>query len=159
MLIDKSHFFDTLSIDHNKTGASEQLFRYISQYEHSYGTGLFGFENWIKITNNINSEPYETLKGLLTLPLSPIACYVFNYFQQDQIAKATGIGDVRSAAENSTLTSQTYRMRIAWNAMVDRNRQILGYMKANKNTVFSDLNFRAIGCNRAFFTKHNDWGI
>lgn len=158
LLIDKTHFFDTLSIDHNAVGASDKLYRYIDVYQQEYLVKLLGAENVNTFINNINDPLFATLKSLLVSPISPIACYVFTKFQRDNLIKATSMGDSKSISENSTLASQSFRIVEAWNIMVGKNNEIVKYMIRNRKDLSEQLSYNCL-FNKDLFARQNHFGL
>lgn len=158
LLIDKTHFFDTLSIDHNAVGASDKLYRYIEIYQHEYLVKLLGAENVTTFISNINDPLFATLKSLLVSPISPIACYVFAKFQRDNLIKATSMGDSKSVSENSVLASQSFRIVEAWNIMVSKNNEIARYMIDNRNVLSEQISYKCL-FNRDLFARQNHYGL
>lgn len=161
MLIDKSHFFDKLSIDHRAVGADDKLYRDIETYETQYGVYLFGRKNWETINDNTDNPIYEDLIKLLTDRYSPIACYVFYNYQFDSAVRASSVGDVRSTTDNANVASPLFRMRIAWNMMVDKNREIVDYFKHldKESSLFADLKVCDMFKKGSLFHKENDYGL
>lgn len=161
MLIDKSHFFDKLAIDHRAVGIEEKLYRDIETYEKQYGNKLFGRINWETINNNVNNPNYEELVKLLTDRYSPVACYVFYNHQFNSAVRASSVGDVRSTTDNANIASPLYRMRIAWNMMVDKNREIVDYFRCldKDSELFTELSVCDMFKNGSLFHKENDYGL
>lgn len=162
MWVDKSYFFDKLTIDHNSVGANDKLYRYIAEYTKVYGVKMFGLGNWNIITNNIDNPDYSYLVELLRSQInSPIACFVFWNYQFQSVVHASGMGDVRSTTDNAHLVSATFRMRIAYNSMVDANREIKRYLydEIHKHNKFEDLDKHTLFRDKSMFQKENDWGI
>lgn len=162
MWVDKSFFFDKLALDHNAVGANEKLYRYIDEYTKVYGETMFGLENWDIINSNIENSDYSYIVDILKSQInSPIASYVFWNYQFQSVVLPSGMGDVRSTTDNAHLVSATFRMRIAWNSMVDANRRIEKYLhkEMHHSTKFSDLKKHELFRDRSLFKKENDWGI
>lgn len=152
MWIDKSNFFGRLLI--NKQGAnSTNLQDYIDMYEQEYLDVFFGSDNAAIIYNDKDNPKYKYIVDILESQYSPIACYVFYMHQTDNVMISAQKGDARPTTENGSMASNTYRMRIAWNEMVDKNHKMYMYIRKHKSD-FSDFSKHRIKC--SFFEKIND---
>ena len=159
MQIDNSHFVDRLNIDCYAADVKESLPRSIRTYSNNYGNNMFGHSNWEYIKEHIEDSEFSRLKDMLYEPISPIACYVFYNFQQDRIARGSSSGDVQSVTDNSRAISSDYRMRIAWNLMVESNRDIARYLMMNKEIFEENLDYCDLFPRRSMFEYLNDFGI
>lgn len=152
MWIDKSAFFNRLII--NKQGSNYDMLQdYIDRYEQEYLDYFFGAENATIIEDDRDNPKYKYIVDILSGVNSPIACYVFYQFQTDNVMIATQKGDARIAVENATLSTNTYRMRLAWNEMVDKNIKMYNYIRKHKSD-FNDFVKHRVP--NGFFKKIND---
>ena len=64
--------------------------------------------------------------------VSPIANYVFYQYVDERVIDFTLVGNVKSTTDNNRIADETPRLVYAWNRMVDMNRLLYHYLKANK---------------------------
>lgn len=156
-LIDHTYFFGDFNIGQKSSDpVKNKIGQYISAYESEYLDKALGAD-FAHLVNVSTSDPrFDTLEEMLTEKPSPIAGYVFCKYQKSEVSVASGSGDITVRPENSTRSPESYRMRVAWNLMVNLTRKIHKYLLDNAET-FPE--FRYCDINRSVVTKTNDFGI
>lgn len=66
--------------------------------------------------------------------ISPIADYVYYYWQRNNNTNTSGIGEVKSAGANTSAASAIYKMTSAWNRMVNVITPLVRHMQRNVDT-------------------------
>ena len=117
-IIDKSYFWGQLLITGLNQDSSE-IDMYIAKLQKVYLTKMFGED----IANDLPDE----LKAMLfdsTLKTSPIANYVYYYWQKANVTKATNAGmktlNIPNTSDNGVVPNIIY----AWNEMVEFNIEL-----------------------------------
>ena len=137
MLIDYTYFTGLLSVGLNPdTNASPttvkaergKLESYIDAYEPEYLIRLLGWDMYKEFASYIDSgldddDKWNRLKQALTVPYSPVACYVYFKYISEVGFNVTDTGVVASADEDAL--SPSVLQRRAWNDMVRYNRRIV----------------------------------
>lgn len=155
-LIDYTHFFGDFNVGQlSAPDQRENLQQYIDMYESEYIEKCLGEDFSALFNAEIAETRFDNLQQMLLKRPSPITAYVFWHFQRSRAIVATGSGDARLATENATRSPEAYRMRIAWNKMVDRTRVIQCFL--NDNATYPEFNIcETDPCLRE---KQNDFGI
>lgn len=151
-LIDHTYLIRDLSIGQGDQGtvqATAQTF--IDKYEEKYLLELFGYNFYKLYKDNIATQRmidirdgkeftnfYNVLdkwKGLrdATAKTSPIANYVYYWYQRDQVSKTEGNGEFINRPEGRWATSPADKMNRAWNEMVCWNKEFWHFMYAMRD--------------------------
>lgn len=69
--------------------------------------------------------------------LSPIAYYVYYWYQRTYATNTGGIGESNANAENATRTSPATKQMTAWNRMAEMSRELYAFLYANR-TIYTD---------------------
>ncbi len=155
-LITKLFFFDEFNIAQKSEQSVEaRINSFIAKYEPEYIEGALG-KSFAALFNGSSEDRFTTLADMFKANPSPIAGYVFWHYQRTDAIFATGSGDSRGKAENATRSPESYRMRIAWNIMVERTREIHCYLRQNKD-VYPEFDQYKI--DRDLIIKQNDFGL
>lgn len=110
------------------TSQRELLDMFVDKYEKKFLTDFLGKDLckrfYDAFWNLVGAAPpeWEALKNHLyntDLWLSPIANYIYYWFQRNSATSTSGVGEVRTIAENAVIESPSYKMTRAWNEMVD----------------------------------------
>jgi hypothetical protein len=140
-LIDQKYFVGELDIPNtDRPEVQERLNLFIAKYENELLYDLFGYqlhrdflaglevnpiaEKWTNLRDGVEyTNRYGRLtkwRGLITPDRyeSPIASYVYYFWNKDTYTQSVGIGEVKTKAENATVVSPMYKMIRAWNEMV-----------------------------------------
>lgn len=158
-LIDISSFTGVINIaGKDKPSVAPQLQMMIETYEPEFLNKLLGDDFYQLYLDNQNEQRFTDLIDYLVPEnnRSVIAFYVFYMYQYEFLASATGGGDVTSISENANNVSSSYRMRQAWNFMVDMNRKFYKWIEVNKDT-YPEFTFCGIDKNLIY--KINDFGL
>lgn len=147
MLIDTTYFVGEILIP-GLTGDNiivagnvEEVTRFIKKYEPDYLLNVLGKELYDALIAGLAAEQVEAkwteLKNKFInsdIPASPIADYTYYHIMRDRITSSTGIGEVESAAENSTVTINTSKMASAYNDAVRQGKNIRSWLSENLST-------------------------
>lgn len=96
---------------------------------------LIGMPTW-----NTNETIFLEKNASLSLgdagaaPLSPIANYVYWYYQKDITTQTVGLGQVQSKGENSVVVSPVAKMVRAWNEMFEWLTELRRFLDQNYST-------------------------
>lgn len=66
-----------------------------------------------------------------TVAFSPIANYIYYWYQRTVFTHTVGSGEKKNKSENAVDASPNHKMTRAWNEMVDMNRQLLDYLRSS----------------------------
>jgi|GEM_PF-4537575 len=134
-LIDISYFFNELKIAQKSQGeVSSLLNSYIGTYEPEYLGKILGndFYELFKTGISNSEQRFVTLKDMLLVKPSPIAAYVFFYYQRDNAIISTGAGDATTKTENAIRVPERSRQVRAWNIMAKGSSKMIRYLIDNK---------------------------
>jgi hypothetical protein len=162
-LIDTSYFIGPLLIGQSdQATVSTRLTQFIDRYEKEYFLNLMGY-NFKKLydagiaavtqkyVDIRDGKEYTNRWGVLdkwrglkeTDPKrSPIANYVYYWFERDTVTVTTGTGEVKPNQQNSRSIYAGNKMMTAWNEMVKWNWEFWNFMYSNQDTYpefFQDL--------------------
>lgn len=156
-LIDITHFFGDFNIGQkSEASVKNKIDQYITAYESEYLDKALG-EDFAHLVNSSTSDPrFDPLEDLLKQKPSPIAGYVFCKYQRSESVVASGSGDIKVKSENASRSPESYRIRVAWNIMVDRTKTIQKYLMENSSTY---PEFKYCDVSQSVLTKINDFGI
>lgn len=65
---------------------------------------------------------------------SPIANFIYYWYQRSQVTNTGGVGESKTQTENAIPVSPGEKMASAWNKMVEMNVQMYRFLNANKDT-------------------------
>lgn len=130
MLIDATYFVGEILVANASTQAvAPNLTVFINKYETKFLKQLLGDALYAEFTSGLGEDPippkWQELKNLLVdtaAKTSPIANYIYYWYQRDQVVKTVGVGQAKPAAENATITTGGEKFTRAWNEMVDFTR-------------------------------------
>lgn len=197
MIIDSSYFINKINLPQvGNTEGEADVNNFISQYETEYLQCVLGYDLWQAFINGIDGSglPSEqrwidllegavfTYKGCTykwggfktaapALKISPIANYVYYQYVDNKITDFTLAGTVVSTTDNNRTVNPVDRLVIAWNAMVDMNKLLYKFLKANKTdypewTICNDSCSCNCGCEgcaaegcKHLFKKINSFGL
>ena len=138
-LIDKSYFTKELHIgdlSNTRDGSPDMLNLYIERYQKEYLTILLGNDLYNEFMAGLELEPVpqewtDLLNEIVdsTLKVSPIANYVYYFWQQQNYTKNVGIGQVKNKAENSIVVRPYDQQVYAWNEMVKMSDKVFKYIE------------------------------
>ena len=138
LLIDRTYFTGLLGVGLSPdTGADtltkeaerELLDSYIDLYEREYLERILGrekcgeFVSWLSQEEPEEDGKWERLRDALTVPCSPVACYVYMHYVGGCGRSVTRIGVVRSTADDEEAAASPLQIR-AWNLMARQNLRI-----------------------------------
>lgn len=129
-LIDATYFYGEINVPNIDTPGAvlENLEDLIKKYEAKFLKTLLGksvYELFIAEMAKPDDEQeqiWKDLKSILVdeeIKLSPIANYVYRFYQYNQFTVSTGSGEKQAKNENSTRASVVPKVVRAWNEMSD----------------------------------------
>jgi hypothetical protein len=158
MYIDTSYFYNLLNLPQaGNTEGEQDVENFIDQYESEYLACVLGLslyrafvtgtegsgvpaERW---ANLLNGGDFTYKSCLYNWPgfapsapaqkISPIANYVFFKYVSNKTTDFTLVGEVASTTDNNRNVSPVDRLTEVWNRMVDLNKLLYQYLKANKS--------------------------
>lgn len=155
MIIDYTYFFGKLRLPQsgNNEGRDE-IDEYIETYEVEYLKKVLGYDLWKVFSAGIegSGDPDQRWKDLLDgkeysqhditykwsgfdpadeSKLTPIANYTFYRYNESKASDVTLAGTSTGAVDNNTRVAPMQKMVEAWNAMVDINYLLYGFLMKN----------------------------
>lgn len=121
-LIDKNYFWGGLYIaDLSEARESAELDRYIAKYQKEYIKRMFGVAY-----ASLDELPEELVNALRdeTLLTSPIANFVYYFYQRDKATISTTVGEKQVSIQNTASVSPNEKLVKAWNEMVEMSADI-----------------------------------
>lgn len=122
-------------------------------------------QKWTDLLNGVdftasNSRKYSWIgfKGSGAFPQSPIANYVYYFWQKDQVTQTTALGEVSSKSENATLVSPAAKMVRAWNEMIDMLGPAIYYLDTNRDN-YPGWAWQNYYWRNRFFDHISEYGI
>ncbi len=91
-----------------------------------------------------------------SIPLNPVACYVWFHYQRDINQQISGVGTVQANPENAVNVSQSQKLSLIWNQMCKDVYVLWEYLQANASD-YEEWDQGEI--NPHFFNKINGFGI
>ena len=171
-LIDADFFWGGLKIDSlfrtevgnilSEAGQNQKsnIDKYIAKYQIDFLKALLG-ENYKQIFEEHKNEILPLIVDD-TLKVSPIANYVYYFYQWDNQIRMTPAGAKKLTANNSVLRSGNDKMVKAWNDMVSivRNIHFLWYDRNNSfhNTYIDEI-YNKVNFNDNIYTHINSFNI
>lgn len=141
-LIDSTYFRAELLIaglSNTIDGNATRLTSFINKYEARYLKDLLGDDLYAEFISGITVDPIDAkwidLQNKIvnsTTKESPIANYVYYYFQRDATTSTVGVGESNQISENANSASSVDKQIRAWNEMVDYNRKLVKFIQENK---------------------------
>jgi len=118
-----AYYFATYEIPFLKLLLGEALYN-------AYNAGLAEVTPAAKWTA-LQSEIYNVVGSIPNqIKVSVVANYVYWFYMRDMVTQSTGSGEKIAAAENATNASSVQKVKLAWNMMAKRNREIHAWLKA-----------------------------
>jgi hypothetical protein len=157
-IVDKTYFFGEILIGQlSELAVQDKVANFIDMYEPEFLEGILGYvsyknflltppdQKWLDL---LNGKEYvdeygvtRNWKGLKfttgTIKQSPIAFYIYYWYQRSQLTNTAGVGEVKAHSENGYTASPKYKMVNAWNKMVDSVIELYSFMRANQ-LIYSD---------------------
>ena len=180
-IIDKSYFFGELLIAQlSETSVQDKVANFIDIYEREFLEGILGYVSYKDFIDNPNSQKWVDVryekeyvdeygiprkwKGLKfttgTINQSPIANYVYYWYQRSQLTNTGGVGEVKTKSENSYPAIPKWKMENAWNNMVDSVIELYSFMRANQVTYSDWYTWGSNNnSNTKFLKKVNHFGL
>lgn len=135
-LIDKKYFWGELEITGLSIATKEdELNKFITKYQKRYLNEMFHGEFDEEIPSDI--LPYLLDEEALT---SPIANYVYFYWQKAHFVVQTNAGTKALNTQNTTIQTPYGKMCNAWNEMVDKNELLYQFMYDSESTDYDFAN-------------------
>lgn len=88
-----------------------------------------------------------------------IANYIYYWYQRFNLSQSTGIGEVKTNAENATNADASHKMVTAWNEMVDWIKELIDFLDSDTDSLYPEWldADRFVICRR--FRKINTFNI
>lgn len=93
--------------------------KFIAKYQKKYLTEMFGSDLAAALPNELKELVYD--EETLT---SPIANYVYYFYQRANATQTTAAGEKKLTVVNTSVSSPASKMCLAWNEMVAENCKI-----------------------------------
>lgn len=143
MIVDSSFFIGERNIPNTSYPDVQSLLYEIAKVrERELLVSVLGYELFSLIDSDNTDVRIETLRnGMntgqhtfagLTGENSPLVDYVYYHFLKATNTTTTGIGETKSAGENTTVASPARKMVSAWNDMVCKLRHLIWYINNNR---------------------------
>lgn len=152
MIIDHTYFTQKLSLpQRGNTEGQDLIADFIETYEEEYLKKVLGYDLWLAFSTGIEGSgtpdqrwldlleglPFTYLSknynwdGFETLLKTPIANYVYYKYMEDQSTINTLAGTTVQVVDNNSRVNAVSKMVDAWNRMVDMNKTLWMFLKAN----------------------------
>lgn len=138
--LDKDYFYGQIQVaDVENTAVERNLKVFILQYEEPFLALLLGqalYDAYVAGMNEVapaakwtalNAELYQ-VSG--STKLSPAAHYVYWYWMRTEATQTTASGEKINNPDKSIPIGNVQKAKLAWNAMVIRNRNLIAWIKA-----------------------------
>lgn len=153
-LIDGTFFYGELEIAQQESpGIAESLGYAMVKYEKQFLYRLLGktlADTFISHESDGSGIWYDLKLQLVDSSAkdSPIARYVYYFYQRDDTTRTVGAGQAKPAAQNAVMVSSFGKMVKAWNDMARQVRDIIKFLKANPTSypVPTDCHYRRDIC-------------
>jgi hypothetical protein len=148
MLIDSTYFIGEIllpnltgSVPENQANVNE-VTRFIAKYEPEYLEAVLGDELYeaflagLEEPDPIQQKWKDLQKKLVDTfnKVSPVADYIYAAIIDFRMTATTGLGEVESTAENSTIALNTGKMIQAYNNSVRKGRTVREWLVENAET-------------------------
>lgn len=183
MLIDKSYFFGEINIAGlGNIPVQNTLALFIGKREPEYLELVLGYAfnalftaamavdpivtRWSDL---LNGAEYKNCKGFTkkwkgfknTDKQSPIANYIFHWYDRDNVTFPTTTGEKEGKSDNAKSASSNAKMVRAWNEMIDQTALLHDFLLNKKDVsgtlIYPEFNVKEIECNK--LCKMNLFGI
>lgn len=162
MLIDYTYFFGDCEVGQlDQQAVQDKLNLFIAEYEPKFLGGLLGYDTYTQFKAGLLITPtipqiwvdlrdgaeYTGTDGFLKrwpgllqpattpmVPKSPIAYYVYYWYQRALQTNSSGTGESKPASENAMPAGPGQKMVTAWNKMVELNIQLYDFLYIKKDT-------------------------
>jgi len=153
MIIDHTYFTQKLSLpQRGNTEGQELIADFIETYEEEYLKKVLGYDlwkafdagiagsgtpdqRWLDLLDGLEftylSRNYKW-EGFSTANKTPIANYVYYKWMEDTAEHNTLVGTAVQVVDNNSRVNAVTKMVDAWNRMVDMNRTLWMFLKANE---------------------------
>lgn len=155
-IINSTYFFGDLTIAQaSQPEVSRTIQAFINKYEPLFLKEVLGYQlskdfiagiadtdsidpKWDKILSGSeytdtfgNLRKWNGFKSTAPLINSPIACFVYYWYQRDNETTTAGTGEVNSANQNATGASAVMKVSRAWQEMAENLAELYGFIEAN----------------------------
>jgi len=183
MIIDYTYFTEKLRLPQvDNTEGRAIVSEFIDTYETEYLKKVLGYDLWKAFSDGIagsgtpDQRWIDLLEGLEFTYLeknnnwngfeheqNPIANYVYYRYMENKATDNSLVGTVVQAVDNNQRVNAVSKMVSAWNSMVDMNRILLQFLKANAS-VYPEWDDNGYGywyyntltdCSNELFEKKN----
>jgi hypothetical protein len=161
MIIDHTYFTKTLSLpQRGNTEGQDLIADFIEINEEIYLKKVLGYDLWkafitgiegsgtpdqrwldllegkefTYLSHNYNWDGFETINK------TPIANYVYYKWKEDEAIHSTLVGTAVQNVDNNSKVNPVPKMVDAWNRMVDMNRTLWMFLKANADVYLEWVN-------------------
>ena len=140
-LIDSTYFIREIHIaglSNTVDSTNSLLSGFITKYEARYLKELMGETMYNEFIAGLKEDPISdkwiNLKNKIVFAdtkESPIANYVYFFYQKNLTTTTSGIGETRNSSENSDRASAYKKMVDSWNEMVKWNYDVVKFINDN----------------------------
>lgn len=166
------------------SAVQQNVTRHIVDYEARYLKSLLGLAMYKELRDQLNTDIHvapdliwldildgkdwtdssgntRIWQGLRNAAkVSPIACYVYWHFVENNKTGTTGLGEVKSKAENAENANPIMKQVRAWNKMVELNNELVDYINFNRSVYATWLTPSGYLSRRnELFVTQNPYGI
>lgn len=165
MIIDSTYFKGPLTLAQlGQQSVEDNLNIFIEQYEPEFLSKSLGYalsqsliegidvgsgdieQKWLDLLNGVQftntAGRARKWIGFASEVFSPIAAYVYWYFQRDKATNTTGSGEVKAQNENSSTVSPANKMNNAWNEMVKHLEVLWQFLEVSE--AYTDYRYEDI---------------
>lgn len=179
-LIDFTYFHGEVNISNtDRIDVQESLNWFIAKHEPEMLTQLMGYALYKAFTTSPSAERFTDIlsgkeytgangdlqkwPGLLQdastfYKRSPIAAYVYYFYQRDMATQTTGVGEAATKTENAVRVSPVNKMVKAWNEAARSAQELIAFLEANRDTYPEFTGLQAQKASR-YFQPINAFGI
>lgn len=182
-LIDRTYFVGELNIPNTHVAAiSSQLSLFIQKYEEKFLRDVLGYslfksfnaawpstdQKWIDLVEGVeyisNGKTkfwrglVDAVSGDVSFDTSPIANYIYYWWQRNNHTQTATTSEVKTANENATVASPALKMVRAWNEMSTWVCELVDYLDARKDD-YTEWADQDVYCMLRKFRPINEFNI
>jgi hypothetical protein len=183
MLIDRTYFVGELNIPNASQAAiSSQLSLFIQKYEEKFLRDVLGYslykafsaawpstdQKWVDLVEGVEYTSagktkfwrglVDAVSGDVSFDTSPIANYVYYWYQRNNHTQTATTSEVKPANENATVASPAVKMVKAWNEMSTWICELVDYLDAKKDD-YTEWADQDVYCMLRKFRPINEFNI
>lgn len=102
------------------------------KYEKDYLLKVLGKTLYDSFMAGLSADPIITKWATLKTKVTPaLVCYIYYYYQENEITNTVGAGEAKPAIKNAMLASANGKMVRAWNEMVNETCDLIEWLDDN----------------------------